>query len=142
MLVAYIPLKKPCHVYWIFLDLFNRCTQNINFILGKIGKSSVLKGLTWDDRKFNFYGNDFFELKTAITSYLNLFQTVLDKPGHVLSLSGLLYPLRVHINITSSSDAWLIIIIDENCQYCLKWYELTRNGLCDPTELNGSTWPN
>ena len=45
MLVVYIPLKKPCHIYWIFLDLFNRCTQNIDFTLGKIGKSSVLKGL-------------------------------------------------------------------------------------------------
>ena len=45
MLVAYIPLKKACHVYGFFLDLFNRCTQNINFILRKIGKSSVLNGL-------------------------------------------------------------------------------------------------
>ena len=32
-----------------------------------------------------------------------------------LTLSGLLYPLRVHINIVSSSEAWLIIITDENC---------------------------
>ena len=29
-----------------FLDLLNRCTQNMKSIRGKIGKSSVLKGLT------------------------------------------------------------------------------------------------
>ena len=48
----------------------------------------------------------------AIVSYLNLFWTVLDKAGHILSISGLLYPLRVHINIISSSHAWLP---DVNC---------------------------
>ena len=35
-----------------------------------------------------------FELKIIIGSNLNLFFS--DKPGHVLSLSGQLYPLRVH----------------------------------------------
>ena len=56
-----------------------------------------------------------------------------------LTLSGLLYPLRVHINIISSSQAWLIIISDVNCQYCPEWYELTRNGWGNPTELDRLT---
>ena len=56
-----------------------------------------------------------------------------------LTLSRLLYPLRVHINIILSSQAWLIIISDVNCQYCPKWYELTRNGWGNPTELDRLT---
>ena len=40
--------------------------------------------------------------------YLYLFKTVLGKQGHVLSLLGLLYMQRVHVNITSSSEAWLV----------------------------------
>ena len=93
--------------------------------------------LTQDGIKSYFYGNDCFEPKIAIISYLNLLKTVFGKPGQVLSLLGLLYPLRVYVNIILSSQAWLIIISDVNCQYCPKWCELTRNNLCDPAELIG-----
>ena len=128
-------------MYWISLGLLNRCTQFSNFTLQNREKSSVLKGLTQDGIKSYFYGNDCFEPKIAIISYLNLLKTVFGKPGQVLSLSGLLCPLRVHVNIISSSQAWLIIISDVNCQYCVKWCELTRNNLCDPAELIGLIWP-
>ena len=128
-------------MYWISLGLLNRCPQFSNFTLQNREKSSVLKGLTQDGIKSYFYGNDCFEPKIAIISYLNLLKTVFGKPGQVLSLSGLLYPLRVHVNIISSSQAWLIIISDVNCQYCPKWCELTRNNLCDPAELIWLIWP-
>ena len=106
-----------------------------HFAFGGGGKMDSV--LTQDGIKSYFYGNDCFEPKIAIISYLNLLKTVFGKPGQVLSLSGLLYPLRVHVNIISSSQAWLIIISDVNCQYCLKWCELTRNNLCNPAELIG-----
>ena len=98
-------------MYWISLGLLNRCPQFSNFTLQNREKSSVLKGLTQDIKESYFYGNDCFEPKIAIISYLNLLKTVFGKPGQVLSLSGLLYPLRVHVNIISSSQAWLIISI-------------------------------
>ena len=99
-------------MYWISLGLLNRCPQFSNFTPQNREKSSVLKGLTQDGIKSYFYGNDCFEPKVAIISYLNLLKTVFGKPGQVLSLSGLLYLLRVHVNIISSSQAWLIIISD------------------------------
>ena len=128
-------------MYWTSLGLLNRCPQFSNFTLQNREKSSVLKGLTQDSIKSYFYGNDCFEPKIAVKSYLNLLKTVFGKPGQVLSLLGLLYLLRVHVNIISSSQAWLIIISDVNCQYCPKWCELTRNNLCDPAELIVLIWP-
>ena len=127
-------------MYWISLGLLNRCPQFSNFTLQNREKSSVLKGLTQDGIKSYFYGNECFEPRIAIISYLNLLKTVFGKPGQVLSLSGLLYPLRVYVNIISSSQAWLIIISDINCQYCPKWCDW-RNNLCDPAELIWLIWP-
>ena len=63
-------------MYWISLGLLNRCPQFSNFTLQNREKSSVLKGLTQDDIKSYFYGNDCFEPKIAIISYLNLLKTI------------------------------------------------------------------
>ena len=128
-------------MYWISLGLLNRSPQFSNFTLQNREKSSVLKGLTQDGIKSYFYGNGLFWSQNSYYKLFKPLKTVFGKPGQVLSLSGLLYPLRVHVNIISSSQAWLIIISDVNCQYCPKWCELTRNKLCNPAELIGLIWP-
>ena len=70
--------------------------------------------------KFDFLGgNGRFEPNK---SYCKLFNLDLNPFGQ--TNSGPLY-LRVHLNIKSSSDAWLIIIPDTNCQYYPKRYEVS-----------------